>query len=70
VLILHVSSIWLPTGGGTPRVIAQGAGFVYSWSSDLSRVLTIKLPYDGSIYSLDTRTGKSRTHLINLAKNI
>jgi hypothetical protein len=49
----------IPTGGGTPRLIAKEAGFVYSWSSDLSRVLTIKLPYDGCIYSLDTHTGKS-----------
>jgi Tol biopolymer transport system component len=49
--------------GESPRVITAGAGFIYSWSNDKNSLLTIKLPYDGCIYSLDVRTGKSTLFL-------
>jgi Tol biopolymer transport system component len=44
--------------GGRPQVVARNGGFVYSWSADKTRLLGIKLPHNGSIYSFDVQTGK------------
>ena len=38
--------------------LANGAGYVYNWSHDNRRLLGIKLPYDGSIYSFDVLGAK------------
>lgn len=49
--------------GDGRRVVAKSGGYVYSWSADKSRLLGIKLPYDGCIYSFDARTGKETRFL-------
>ena len=49
--------------GESPRVIANSAGYIYDWSHDKRRLLGIKLPYDGNIYSFDAQTGKETLFL-------
>ena len=49
--------------GDGPQVVANAGGYVYSWSADKTRLLGIKLPYDGSIYSFDVRNGKEARFL-------
>jgi hypothetical protein len=53
----------IPGNGGRPQLVARGGGFVYSWSADKTRLLGIKLPYDGSIYSFNVQTGKEAVFL-------
>src|SRR5215471_15658791 len=49
--------------GDRPQLVARGGGFVYSWSADNTRLLGIKLPHNGSIYSFDVKTGKEAVFL-------
>jgi eukaryotic-like serine/threonine-protein kinase len=49
--------------GGSARIVADGAGYVYSWSHDNRRILGIKLPYDGCIYSFDVNSAKEARFL-------
>jgi len=53
----------IPTNGGSARLVANGGGYVYSWSHDNRRLLGIKLPYDGCIYTFDVQTLKEALFL-------
>ncbi len=48
----------IATTGGQAQAVADGAGYVYSWSHDNRRMLWIKLPYDGCIYTFDVQAAK------------
>jgi Tol biopolymer transport system component len=48
----------ISTDGGSAYKVSNGGGFVYSWSHDNRRLLGIKLPYDGCIYSFDVQPAR------------
>jgi eukaryotic-like serine/threonine-protein kinase len=53
----------IPMNGGLAHRIADGGGYIYSWSHDKRHLLGIKLPYDGCIYTFDVQSGKDACFL-------
>jgi Tol biopolymer transport system component/DNA-binding winged helix-turn-helix (wHTH) protein len=49
--------------GDRPQLVTRTGGYVYSWSADNTRLLGIKLPHNGPIYSFDVQTGKEAVFL-------